>query len=109
MSPLQCKTFLAALRSAEIPSPVAEFKFHPIRRWRFDYAWLDQRVYLEINGGIFVGGRHSRGASLLKEWEKIAAATAMGYRPLFCQPRDICSAKTLDAIRDALSYSKPTP
>jgi len=71
-----------------------------------DFAWPEQRVYLEINGGIFIRGRHSRGPALLKEWEKIAAATALGYRPLFCQPSDCTKPETINAIRLALSWGK---
>jgi hypothetical protein len=105
MTPIQDRIFLAALAQAGIPAPVAEYKFHPVRRWRFDFCWLEQKVYLEINGGIFILGRHSRGPALLKEWEKIAAATAMGFRPLFCQPSDCAKAATIDAIKAALDQT----
>ena len=106
MTPLQDRIFLAALNQAGIPAPVAELPFAKPRRWKMDFAWPEQRVYLEINGGIFIRGRHSRGASLLKEWEKIAAATALGYRPLFCQPSDCTKPETINAIKLALSWGQ---
>ena len=41
----QCAAF-------SLPPPVAEHRFHETRRWRFDFAWPDHRVALEIAGGV---------------------------------------------------------
>ena len=102
MTPLQDNLFLAALKQAGIPAPVAEHRFHPVRKWRFDFAWPDQLLAIEIQGGIFNNGRHSRGAAMLKEFEKFNAAAGMGWRLLYAQPSDCHKAVTLDAIRTAL-------
>ena len=87
-----------------IPEPVYEYRFHPTRKWRMDMAWIDQKVFLEVQGGIFVRGRHSRGAAMLKEWEKINTASSMGWRVLYCQPSDVCMIETADIIKLALNY-----
>ena len=102
MTPLQDRIFLAARNQAGIPAPVAEHRFHPIRKWRFDFAWPDQLLAIEIQGGIFNNGRHSSGAAMLKEWEKLNTAAGMGWRLLYTQPGDCHKAVTLDAIRTAL-------
>jgi hypothetical protein len=87
VSPYQ--PLVAALCKADgLPAPVFEYRFAPPRRWRFDVAWPGQ-VALEIQGGLFVQGRHSRGAALLKEHEKLNAAAALGYRVLFCTPKTL--------------------
>ena len=39
-----------------------EFRFHPVRRWRADFAHLKSKTLIEIEGGIYVNGRHNRGA-----------------------------------------------
>jgi hypothetical protein len=59
---------------------VPEFKFHPTRRWRFDYL-LKPKVAVEIEGGIYLraGGRHNRGAGYEKDLEKYREATILGY------------------------------
>jgi len=62
-----------------IPDPAREFKFHPKRRWLFDFAWLDQMVAVEVHGATFAGGRHVRGTGFDKDREKVNAATAMGW------------------------------
>jgi hypothetical protein len=76
----------ALCRADRLPSPVFELRFAPPRRWRFDVAWPDRMVALEVQGGLFVNGRHSRGAALLKEHEKLNAAAALGWRVLYVVP-----------------------
>ena len=39
------------------PDPATELLFHPKRKWRFDYAWEEQKLALEVHGGIHSGGR----------------------------------------------------
>lgn len=78
--------FPALCRAEGLPEPVAEFRFSPPRRWRFDWCWPSEKLALEVQGGLFVGGRHSRGPALLKEHEKLNTAAALGYRVLFCTP-----------------------
>jgi len=84
-------------------SATPEFKFHHTRKWRFDFLFPN-RVALEVQGGLFSGGRHSRGASLLKEHEKLNNAACMGYRVLYCIPQNLCMQETVDMIRGAVNY-----
>lgn len=99
----QAVPMAALCKALALPEPVAEHKFHPTRKWRFDYAWLDQRVALEVQGGLFVQGRHSRGAALLKEHEKLNAAAALGWRVLFVTPKQIANGEALQIAQAALS------
>jgi hypothetical protein len=84
--------------------PVAEHRFHPDRRWRFDWAFSPyaKKVALEVQGGLFVNGRHSRGPALLKEHEKLNEAAALGWRVLFTTPDNLCMQETVDLIKRAL-------
>lgn len=59
-----------------------EYRFHPIRRWRFDFADLDNKIGIECEGGAFINGRHSRGTGMVKDTEKYNQATILGWRLL---------------------------
>lgn len=84
----------------DLPLPKAEYVFAKPRKWRFDFCWLAEGVALEIQGGLFVQGRHTRGAALLKEHEKLNAAAALGWRVLYCSPSTIL--QIVPVLRDAL-------
>ncbi|MCC6271105.1 MAG: hypothetical protein IT190_07495, partial [Microbacteriaceae bacterium] len=47
------------------------------------------KLIVEIDGGLFVQGRHSRGAGQLKDMEKLNAAALLGYRVLRYAPSQI--------------------
>jgi len=87
-----------------IPEPVFEHRFHSTRKWRLDIAWPEYRLALEVQGGIFVRGRHSRGAAMLKEWEKLNELACMGWRVIYCQPRDLCTQDMVVTIKRALKF-----
>lgn len=57
----------------------AEWYFHPGRKWRFDYALPDKKIAIEIDGGVFTGGRHSGGIGQKKDMEKMNAAAELGW------------------------------
>ncbi|MEO0868642.1 MAG: hypothetical protein AAFY17_09370 [Cyanobacteria bacterium J06642_11] len=57
----------------------SEHRFHPVRRWRFDYAHLPSQVAIELEGGVFRRGRHTRGAGYVKDCEKYLNAAALGW------------------------------
>jgi hypothetical protein len=80
--------------AAGLPEPVAEFMFAKAigRKWRFDYAWPDHKIALEIEGAVFgrlittadgkkirAGGRHSTGAGLQADAFKYNRAAILGW------------------------------
>ena len=87
-----------------LPKPVAEFRFASHRNWRFDWAWpmAESGIALEVEGGIFVQGRHSRGAGMLRDMEKYNEAAALGWRVLRVTPANVESTATLDLLRRCL-------
>jgi len=89
--------------AAGLPAPVREFRFHPTRKWRFDYAWPSRFIALEVEGGIFIQGRHSRGAGMLKDMEKYNAAALMGWRVFKTTPSKLRSKETLAMLAIALA------
>lgn len=64
------RTFRRLLETAGIPTPEAEWRFHPIRKHRLDFAWPDAKLGLEVEGGVWSRGRHGRGSGIVKDMEK---------------------------------------
>lgn len=94
--------FLKVLEAVELPLPVAEHRFCE-RRWRFDYAWLAQKIALEVEGGVWTGGRHTRGAGFVKDMEKYNHAAALGWRVLRCTPSTLCRNDTIELLKTTLT------
>jgi very-short-patch-repair endonuclease len=65
-----------------LPKPEQEYQFHPERKWRFDYAFVDEKLAIEIDGGAFVGGGHGRAIQQAKDYEKQNMAVSYGWRVL---------------------------
>jgi len=63
-----------------------EFKFHPTRNWKFDFAW-PSKVAVEVEGGAFSGGRHTRGAGFTEDCEKYNRAVLLGWKLLRFTPQ----------------------
>lgn len=73
-------TLAIQLRAVGLPKPLREYRFHARRRWRFDFAWPEHAVAAEVEGGVFSGGRHTRGAGFTRDAEKYNAAAEDGWR-----------------------------
>ena len=84
--------------------------FHPTRQWRFDFSWPDRRLAVEVDGGTWVGGAHSRGSGIEKDCEKLAAAVILGYRVMRAttnQVRDGTAAYWLEAALKEKGQAQP--
>jgi hypothetical protein len=53
-----------------------------LRDWRFDIAIPEYMIAVELDGGTWIQGRHSRGAGVISDMDKINAATVRGWRVL---------------------------
>ena len=81
---------------------VKEIKFHPVRKWRFDYAVPEHKIALEVEGGVWTGGRHTSPKGFLGDIEKYNTATLMGWRVFRTTPDDLYKKKTLDLMKSAI-------
>jgi very-short-patch-repair endonuclease len=89
-------TFPTQCALAGLPAPVAEYRFHPTRKWRLDWCWPTEKVALEVEGGAWIGGRHTRGAGYLKDCEKYNELACAGYRLLRVTPKEIANGVALN-------------
>ena len=62
------------------PGVVAEHRFHPTRKWRFDYAWPDKMIAFEVEGGTWQNGRHTRGVGYENDCIKYSEAAILGWK-----------------------------
>lgn len=82
--------------AVKIPVPEREYKFHPDRRWRADFCWIEEKIIVEIDGGTYSGGRHTRGGGFQKDCEKLNAAAELGFRVFRFTGKDV---RQLGALR----------
>lgn len=95
-------TFAQLCEAAGLACPVPEYRFHPTRRWRWDWAWPEDKLAVEVNGGAWVGGRHTRGAGYARDLEKWSAGAALGWRIIHVTPRQFARGDALALVRAAL-------
>lgn len=82
---------------------IKEFKFHPERRWRFDYAIPQYKIALEVEGGVWTQGRHTRPQGFLGDVEKYNTATLMGWRVFRTTPTDLYRTATVNLLKTAIN------
>lgn len=96
-------TFTSLVRQHLGIDLVSEYRFHPVRKWRFDYAIPPLKIAIEVDGGVWTRGRHVRPQGYLRDMEKFNAAASLGWIVLKFTPQQLLSSQTLEAIRDTVS------
>lgn len=91
-----------------IPEPFVELKFHPTRKWRFDFAWRTEKykegaIAVEIEGGIWNYGGHVRGSGFLRDAEKYNEATRLGWRIYRFTPQQMETKETAEFLKSVLT------
>jgi len=90
------------LRAAGLDDGLAEqVRFHPTRRWRFDFAWPAELLAVEVDGGLYVRGRHSRPGGQRGDMEKANEAILAGWRVLRVTREHLRSGEALGWIARA--------
>lgn len=95
------------IERAGLPTPVREHRFAPPRLWRFDLAWLDSMVAVELEGGVYSGGRHVRGKGFTADCRKYGEATARGWLVLRCTREMVEDGEMVTLLGRMLSEPRP--
>ena len=97
---------LVLIRASGFEEPVTEHPFakHLGRRWRFDFAWPDRWLAVEVDGGAWApgGGRHTRGAGFAADHDKMNRAMLLGWRVLRFTSRHLADGSALADLAEAL-------
>lgn len=82
-----------------------EYRFYSERRWLFDYAYVEYKIAIEVEGGIWMegGGAHSRPANIIRDMEKYTRANVMGWKVIRRTPQQLMSAETIELIKEAIN------
>lgn len=83
------------------PSLEREVRFHPIRKWRSDFAHLPSKTMIEIEGGTWSGGRHTQGAGYAEDREKYNAAQHLGWK-VFSLTSEMITIKHIEPIIESI-------
>lgn len=95
------RRFLAHLTAHALPAARCEFRFDPDRKWMFDYCWPEHNVALEVEGGVFSKGRHSRALGFVGDIHKYNRAAELGWIVVRCVPDSV-------RLKDAPTLSSST-
>lgn len=99
--------FALHLKGISAPDYLREHRFHPKRRWRFDFAWPELMVAVEIEGGTWGKSRHTTGTGFEKDCEKYNNATLLGWSVFRFTGDQVKNAAAIDMTRRALRKNLP--
>lgn len=83
---------------AGLPSPTREYQFLTDRKFRFDLAWPEYGIAVEVHGGLWIYGRHQRPYGFAKDLEKMNLAVLNGWRVLAVIPDMVRNGQALELI-----------
>ncbi len=89
----------------KLPPPIREYRFHEKRRWRCDFIWLDEKLIVEVEGGIWSKGRHTRGLGFQNDCEKYNEAALNGYKVLRVTSQQIKNGQAMEWIKRGLTIN----
>jgi len=95
--------FITLWRLLSGPEPVAEHRFHRERRWRFDFAWPSAMTAIEIDGGAYSRGRHTRGKGFEADLEKLNAAALLGWRVFRFTPQ-MLKSEPIECLKPIIAF-----
>lgn len=103
MNTSQLEFLLASqIMALELPVPETEFRAVPTRKFRWDFAWPEHKLLVEVNGGTWGKGGHSTGTGIARDYEKNNLANLAGYRCLIFTGAMVESGEAVDMIAKCL-------
>lgn len=83
-----------------------EHAFHPQRKWRFDLYVPAYKLAVEIHGGIYTQGRHTRGQGFRVDRQKMNAAVELGIRVLEYTAAELADGSAAAQIARVLAQAR---
>ena len=98
--------FAQQLDSAGLTGYVREYQAIPGRKFRFDFAWKQERLLVEINGGTYNGGSHGRGVGINRDYEKHNLAVINNWRVLSFDTKQVKSGAALQVTEQLINHKQ---
>lgn len=95
--------FIALVQKELDVTVTPEYRFDDTRKWRIDYAIVPHKIAIEVEGGAFTQGRHTRGAGFIADMEKYNELTRAGWRLIRVTPQKLMSMNTINLIKDLIN------
>lgn len=90
------------LRRAGVPEQVKSewaFAIERKRRFRFDFAFTERKLAIEVEGGVWIQGRHTSPQGFIKDMEKYNLACELGWQILRYTPQQLLKPETIEQIK----------
>ena len=94
--------FALQIRASRLPKPEVEYRFDTVRRWRFDFAWPERKIAVEVEGGTYTKGRHTRPVGFRDDCIKYNAAAQQGWTVLRGDAMMVKDLTLLKALEEVL-------
>ncbi len=78
---------------------IQEYQFNPDRKWKADFHLIGTKILIEVEGGIWSNGRHTRGKGYLGDMEKYNSAQELGYSVYRYSTEQVKSGKAIEEIK----------
>ena len=99
-------TFDIGIKAWKLAQPQIEFRFHPSRKWRFDRAWPELSVAVEIDGGTWTQGRHVSPVGYAEDCDKLNAAALLGWTVLRFTGEHVRQGQAFAVVAEALRVAQ---
>jgi hypothetical protein len=80
-----------------------EYRFHPDRKWRFDYAWPGLKIAIEYDGIMQRTVGHNSLGGILRDSEKINEAQRLGWRVFRANAKNVGDGTFFALIESVLA------
>lgn len=90
-------------KAAGVTGYVREAHVHPRRKFRADFLFIEKKLIVEVQGGAWVGGRHTNGAGFEDDCERTCLLVLEGYRLLTVTPKQVKDGRALSWVELAIA------
>lgn len=95
--------FLWQLKVCGLPTPEREYRFHPKRRYRFDWAYVGMYIAFEYEGGLrSARSGHRSFGGVMRDIAKYNLAQSMGWRVFRITPQMVKSGEAVNVVEKAI-------